>query len=349
MEKLDLSNQYFLNKSTILYGASNTGKSTLTHNILASIAKNIAIPLAIAPSEESNGVYEGIIPPQLIYKKINMDLMKMIWDRQESAARIYKNSRNLVAMRGIYLKVLNKEPTDVQKIYDILKRHTVSIEANGALSKEEKMTSKKLMLEKSDNLAIDVYRVGIIKNYQQFLEYQRVNKTSSTENLIIEYVNFNPNLLIMFDDATVLLKAFLTTDLGKEYFFRGRHVYITIIIAVHDDACVERDIRKNAHLSVFTNTQSMGTFFDRTTNNFDKGTKLMAKKIMAQAFGNSKFRKVIYERDTNKFLFHDLYLRSSPQPVGNKNAWKFCQKIARDVDVRTDNPFDKIFAHVNKK
>ena len=62
----------FLEKIIALYGANNSGKTTVLRDILKVISNHIPNVEAFSPTSEQNGSLDGIVPKRLIKKKLTI-------------------------------------------------------------------------------------------------------------------------------------------------------------------------------------------------------------------------------------------------------------------------------------
>jgi hypothetical protein len=325
----------------MLYGPSNTGKSTLIANILLTLRNNVAMVIAIAPSEDSNEAYTGIIPNQLIFNEINMELMRKIWFRQVSATKTFNRANNLETLSRLYFRYPNEKMTKIMQLIDLSKQKILAdVDADTNIDIRQKNTKKELINEACDSRRTKIYKKHIFSNIEIF---KKMVNLSSEEKFVIKYSRFNPNLLVIFDDAAAILKTFLKSELGRDYYYRGRHIHITLITGVQDDTAVGTDIRKNVHISGFTTPNSAESFFKRSSNSFDKPTISLATKAMQSTF-TTKHRGLFYVRGESDLYFHDMFICEKFQ-VGSPAMWKYCEKIKRDkIECDIDNPFDEKFS-----
>ena len=61
---------YFLDCTTVLYGASRSGKSTIIKHIMKILQPYIDQVLVVSPSEVSNRAYEGLVDSTLIHDRL---------------------------------------------------------------------------------------------------------------------------------------------------------------------------------------------------------------------------------------------------------------------------------------
>jgi Cdc6-like AAA superfamily ATPase len=80
---------YFLNRSIIVYGPTNSGKSVIITHILKQLREKIPNVIVICPTNNMNHVYTGLVPDQLIHSEVTPELIKNIVKKQEAGGEIY--------------------------------------------------------------------------------------------------------------------------------------------------------------------------------------------------------------------------------------------------------------------
>jgi len=61
----DIYPHRFLNQTTVIYGAPETGKSTIIKAILHSLKDIIPVVLIISPTDSANSAYGEKVPPRM--------------------------------------------------------------------------------------------------------------------------------------------------------------------------------------------------------------------------------------------------------------------------------------------
>ena len=73
VKELEKQYDYFLNKTTILFGATNSGKTTILLEMLYLLKDKIPSIFVFCPTSDSNKSFEGIVPDPFIWKDININ------------------------------------------------------------------------------------------------------------------------------------------------------------------------------------------------------------------------------------------------------------------------------------
>lgn len=319
---------YFLNRSVILYGASNSGKSTIIKDLLYNLKSHIPNVLVICPTNDLNGSYDGIIPKQLIHSEVSESLLNDILKRQSLSVKLYNMSTDLSKLRSLYNSLYKKDDQSLEKM-------------NHAYEKvKDKCNSQELSRAHEKNL-VDFYKRVIYKN----IKYLDQIDLPDADKLLVRNININPNFLIIIDDAAVSANKWCKYNSTKELFFNGRHHKITFMIAFQDDKPLDSMLRKNAFINIFTTEQVCNTFFNRTANSFTKKEKEIAEKASAETFSNSgcKYRKLIYMRGSDKPFSHYTAEIVPDFTFGSSHLIKLCDQVSRNENELDMFDFEKFF------
>ena len=112
------SSDMYFNKSTVIFGSSGSGKTTIVKHILYLLRDKIPSCFIIAPTNQSNHTYTGIIPPRFIFSDLNVSFLDRIWERQSDAADLYETICNIKNLKRIFDQIANKAEKDAIKISD---------------------------------------------------------------------------------------------------------------------------------------------------------------------------------------------------------------------------------------
>ena len=244
----DKNYKYFLNKSIVLYGASASGKSMIMRDILYLLKDYIPNMCVISPTNNLNKSYDDIIPSQLIYPEVTEDLIKKIFNRQKIAVKIFNLTNDIGKLQSLYTKMPYKNNDKLKVLLDCYNTVKNKLSSNDVMHVSE----KKIQMQKLDDQHIKTltsFYKKIIHDNKYSIEY---NKFDDLELKIINYININPNFLIIIDDAAVSANIWSKYQEVKELFFNGRHHKITFMISFQDDKLLESSLRKNAFINIFT-------------------------------------------------------------------------------------------------
>jgi hypothetical protein len=310
--------------------------------------------MVFAPTNREKRDYEGIVPKELIYEEFDLSDIKNIYENQRAAAHAYNTANNLTTLKKLFERVA----TPLQK------QHIIKLEAQKQRAEQEvKKVIKKPDVRKTRLTELDGRHNTNIKNFYRSIITQRKDllhqmHLSTDEILAVKYLNYNPRILIIFDDAmteimTLIKKGRQTNDnVILDFFYKGRWAYITHFYAFQDDNRLESEIKKNAFYSIFTSPNVASAFFGRSATNFSKQDKARADAAIKAVFAEDeeetgqKYRKLVYSRLDTKHPFqytvanlHDGFNMCS------KDVRNYCKKIAKEEElIEKNNPYLKRFS-----
>lgn len=309
--------------------------------------------LVFAPTNQEKRDYEGIVPKELIYEKFDLDDIRNIYENQRAAAHAYNTANNIENL----VKLFERVATPIQK------QHIVKLETQRQRAEQElKHIFKKPDIRKSrlDELGVK-HNKNLTQFYKSIIEQRREllmqMHLSKDELLTVKYLNFNPSLLIVFDDAmteimTLIKKGRQTNDnVILDFFFKGRWAHITHFYAFQDDNRLESEIKKNSFFSVFTNPNVATAFFGRSATNFSKQDRARADAAIKAVFaedeeGGQKHRKLVYNRlDTKNPFQYTIANLHDGFNMCSKSVRQYCKRIAKEEEqVEKNNPYLKRFS-----
>ncbi len=331
---------YFLNRSIILYGASNSGKSTIIKDILYLLKKHIPNVCVICPTNKLNGSYDGLIPKPLIHSDVKENLLNDILKRQLLNVKIYNLVNDKEKLEFMYSKMINKNEESLQKIQSAYRKVKTNLEKMGDSSSISKLNSE------HESRIISFYKDTILGNVKHINNID----LSDNDKMLMKHVHINPNFLIIIDDAAVSANVWCKYESVKELFFNGRHHKVTFMIAFQDDKLLDSSLRKNAFINIFTTEKVCNAYFNRAANNFSSQEKKMMVDIADAIF--SKYGKSKDEKNYKKLV----YLRESSEPCrwfeaspgkdfifGSAFLIKYCEQVCKDDKELNFSEFEDFF------
>lgn len=329
---LEKSAKFYLNRSTILFGASNSGKSTILIEILFLLREHVPNIFVFSPTADANNAFEGIVPEPLVFKTVEIETLNQIYKRQQAATKIYNTVNNLSSLRQLFERVADCKSVGTAKLaYN---------NANSIIKNKEQDTSISFSIRRSSIAEVkDVRDKYLTKLYKNVIRCNRKRlqnmNISEQSKYIIKYLDFNPNCVVVLDDCGAILKKFQKEEVVKKIMFQGRHNFINIILTLQDDLNLDSSIKKNAFVNVFTTSRCASAYFERSSNNFSKKEKKEAEKIITHIFTPSvkkDFKKMVYLRDNMepfRYTIADLYDNFK---FGSPCLWEMCNKISKDIN-----------------
>lgn len=339
LPQLEFTYEKFLDRSTILFGASGSGKSVIITDILYQLKPHIDQILVVSPMDKQNHMYDSIVPMPLIHYTITEELLTNLWERQLALVSIYTRANNPETLRALFDRIPNNKParSAIDAINQKFEEHKHEVEKSE--SNQAAAQSKIIKMEKDcQKLILMIFKDSIGRN-RSYLS--RLN-ISENEKMSLRYYDVNPRLCVVFDDCTDLLEKLKKNQILQKIFYQGRWNYMTIIIGAHSDLALPPALKKNAFITIFTEEKSANAYFERKTNDFTRKDKTEAMKACTTAFSimpEFKFQKLAWVRDENKFY------RFTAQPrlkfrFGGSHIWEYAKKIqAKAGEINSDNKF----------
>lgn len=295
------STRHYLDRTIVAYGESGTGKSTIIVHLLKTLQPHAQQIIVFSPTDPQNKTYScGIVPLPLIHYDLTLEKLETIWDRQSAMAAVYARANNPEIIERVYHKCPSQRVGDF-----IAKANAKKTEALGLIRSqymdEATVNKKSEEIEKRfrEMLTI-VYKKSIFESKSRFKTMQ----LTEDERFTVDYVSFNPRIVLIFDDCSAALsdKKIRRSEVFKKMFYQNRWVFMTIIIAAHNDKNLEQDIRKNCYLTIFTSKMCATAFFTNKTNAFDRDTVDKSKEAIKCIDEPQRgHRRLAYVRDENKF------------------------------------------------
>ena len=339
----------FLDKTTLLFGGSFTGKTTIIEEILYLVKDHIPNYIIVA-SENSKKAYQNKLPVRCIKKDLSKKKIQKIWDRQFFTTQLYNTANDITVLESLFNKMPDRE--SIVMLNAINKRATECISTierspnlNFAQRKSQKTAIEELQLKRVKEL----YKIAIRKN-QSYIGAQRL---TPHEKIALEYLDLNPRLMIIIDDCTdkfeMWMKYFKKNEVNpfNSIFYQGRHNYITFVFAAHNDKPVGSELRQNSRVTIFTDTKSATTsFVTRTSNGWTKdeqkeAVKFISKLFRTEANGVKNHQKLCYVRE-DPYPFRYTIANLYPDfTLGCTSMYDLTNKMPKKDDSLVTNPYIK--------
>lgn len=280
--RVDDSEQYFLNRLTILFGPSGSGKSSLIMHIINSIRKDVPVGIVCCPTNSTSGDYDNIFPAEYIHDDINANLMRNIFNRQTDVLAMYNLTRNAEKLRPMFNLIAdNYSIGQIARLDKILHEAIEAIKNN--CEQDEIETRIQDMIKKHEGKTVKIMRAAILKNKKALSRME----LSSLECSILNNMELNPNMLLIIDDCAASIKSWRDLEETKQLFFQGRHFKVTTILTMQNEAIIPPPLRTNAHISIFTNQMITNTYFQKASSGVSPDERKRISKIASIIFAPS--------------------------------------------------------------
>lgn len=299
---LELTYDKFMDKTSIIYGESGTGKSFIIVDILHALRPFVDQIIVISPTDRQNHTYDrGIVPLIFIHYTITPKLLEDLWKRQEALAAVYTKSNDKKTLESLFNKIPSslRAPADSSISSVKQKLRDYESEVNDSTSDDSAAKAKISEMQTDCDKLIVKIRKHYITIHTAQLSQMRL---TDDEQYALKYHGMNPRLVIIFDDSTDLIKKYKAHPVMQKIFYQGRHSMITALIACHTDKALDSELKKNAAVSIFTEYSCASGYFTRTAMSFDKETQQKALAAAKIAFSpTTPFQKLAWVRHEKKY------------------------------------------------
>lgn len=347
----------YLDRTIVIYGPTGTGKTVITKHIMKILSDRIEQVLVVSPSESSNRAYEGYVDPPFIHYRIyladpanpkkddgakgGLRFLEAIWKRQEMMASIYTRANStsvLAALFGRLPKAARAEALGgIETANQARLRALESVRKKYATDAGRRCEKEKEVNAAFQRMLTLIYKMHITKHYDTL---QACGGLTEDETYSLNYIQFNPRLLLIFDDCAAQLKSYFSKEIFRKLFYQNRHSFITVIMAAQDDTDLAANLRKNVFISFFSEPIVCMSNFERAANKYPKQTKEHVTAIVGDVFRG--FRKLAYIRDdpSRQHFYHIQCVVPKPFRFGSRASHELCDLVqSAGVSMDRENPY----------
>lgn len=330
IEEIELSGQLFRDKLTLIFGTSGTGKTIVITDILGHLYNWADQIIVFSPTNPQNKSYTGIVPQPLIHLKITDRVLNDLWERQEAMQAIHTRASNVNILRQLFNKCASNDiKRDINKIFQKLGEIKSSLQDEDEIKKVEEDWAKFIAA---------AYRETISKFRS------RLTDLTPEEQFVLKYIDFNPRMVLIFDDCTDDLRRSRRHPVIQKLFYQGRHSAFTTIIAAHHEKSLDPELRKNAFTTIWTESQTAMSYMDKEFKS-DKELYRRAQLAINIALNDPDrpHQKLMWVRTERKFYRFTAQKRKGFR-FCSPAVWSFCDRVGRaDNDMPSNNKFMQEF------
>jgi len=341
----------FLNKTTIIYGRRESGKSTIIIEIMNMLKDHISIPFIISQSNAADFV--GRVPKNCIKTSITKEWLEEFLLAQKGRADLYNKANDMKTLKFLFNKIKTPQSENMERmLLKMADKYINNIELNTKLDYSAKREQIKAIQEMQVKKLVELYKSNI-RSYKHILD-GIVDKLNRDEICCLNYLDFVPHSLLVFDDCASIFKKWVKeSTVIKEIFYNGRWSYITFIITSQDDKEIESELRKNAMVSFFTTQQAAIANFTRASNAYPKHEKLRADLCTKRVFKGGEhtnnclktknFKKLVYiqnREDPFMYMIADL---CTDFKIGCPSLWDLDKKIEENKSSNNNEELQGFF------
>lgn len=302
----------YLDKTTLLFGGSGSGKTTVIEEILYLIKDHVPNFIVIA-SENSQKAYKNKLPARCIKGDLSKDKLQKIWSRQYYTTQLYNTANDINILESLFNRMPDRETSIMLNALKMKAEECIrAIEGSNGLNFAQKKAQKSAIEELQIQKIKSLYKQSIRRNKTDI--EAKCKDLTPHEKIAVEYLDLNPRLAIVIDDCTdkfmMWMKFFKKSEVNpfESIFYQGRHNYITLIFAAHDDKIIDTQLRKNTRVTIYTTSQSLMTSVGKASNGFTpqerKEISRLSGKVFCDENGIKSHKKFCYVReDTYPFRY----------------------------------------------
>ena len=99
---LEKNPNVYKDKIILLYGKTDSGKSTILLEILFLLKDIISIPIVFSPTNHADKEFDNIIPDLCIYRDVNIEKLEEILSIQEERTVHYDIANNIAVLKSLF-------------------------------------------------------------------------------------------------------------------------------------------------------------------------------------------------------------------------------------------------------
>lgn len=321
----------FINKNTIIYGRTGTGKTTIVRDIMKILQPHYPIIFVICPTMSS---YDNYVPSAVRMDSLNLKFLREITQRQKDVTTIYNNiqkhRQTIIEKYGTFQE--KNAIVQLTNAYEDKKMELTRLYAGSSnqlenalhiIQRNYQARLLRLQREAFENMRRELSAMRVSEWYESLVfRNQSIGKISFD---VIRFYDINPKMLLIFDDVTGNFKEYAKIQsidksyLFKDIFTKGRHINITTIMTCHSDTSLPPDIRGAVHINIFSYRDIVEPFFKRTNNMLINACN--ASSFFKEEIFKNEHYKMIYDRDLSIFYAY----RAQIHPVfrmGSRELWQ---------------------------
>jgi len=334
----------FLEKTSAWYGGTGSGKTFHAKFAISKLQEFFPRVVLFSPTNHQSTDFDGIINKVQIIEEFTPDLFLRVYKQAEKNGNIYRTANKF----EILLELFNKfaPPQAKVEMQRLLERKMQKVRDIQAAEVKIELQRKKIkdFVESIDAVLKQYIKVNIAPLRNKLLADFAAKKEGLSDDVFtaLKFLDFNPRILIIFDDCQTELAELLKSEKKnieavaalKNIFSRGRHSFITSIFICQDDIVFKQWMRKGIKNNIITSRAMASTFFQRTGTaaNAEGPTRKLALKVIEKMFIDEKdHRKLLFrpEISGNAGFSWTLACETGLFTTGSRIVRKFSEKIQK--------------------
>jgi energy-coupling factor transporter ATP-binding protein EcfA2 len=290
--------KFFYRKITLLYGETESGKTTIIQEILYLLKDKIPNVLIFAPTNDANNLYTGKVKSPGIFKKLSIEILEEINERQKKCMKVYSIANDMETMKSIFLRVADERMKAIvngvnRDAARYLQMAVQNYSDPGLRHAEEKKIRDMQIsaLKSAYKLCINMHKKTLMKD----------ESLTDTQKIAVQFHDHCPDLLLVFDDCASFFKEHHKEPIIVDMFYAGRWNGLTSIFSFQGDKDIPPNLRRSAHTAIFTTSQCAMAHFNTASNGYDKQLRkkidLAINRIFKQDGDMPTYRKLAFLRN----------------------------------------------------
>ncbi len=339
----------FVDKTTMIYGGSNTGKTVLIKEILSICKNTIPNYIAIMPKTAVKH-YSGMLPKKAFKSDLSKKRLETIWIRQMYLADLYEKANDFTVLRDLFVKCNDREANMmIEAINRSADRKIAMINSQSNVAYNTRESQINMVNDTKRTRVKLLYKETIQKNDFVLQGMKARGQLTNDETAALDNIDLNPRIMIIVDDCTENFSTWHKYYKKNEpnifdmIFTQGRHKYITFVVSIHNITEVYAGIRRNIHISYFTDSQSIGAYIanSKLSPTDKKHIQLIADSVLVDnPYSDFKtYQKLIYIKEDLSPWRYNIAKLVGEFKLGGDGFVKLCNKLPSDNMDITNNPY----------
>ena len=263
----------YLHKTVLIIGGSGSGKTITIEEGLYLLKDHVPNIIVFTP-ESSSKYYKGKVADKCIKHDITAKRLIDIWTRQKQITEVYNIANNILILESIFKLFYDGETGELINVLKQKSEESERLINNSNLDFGQKKSQKITVKEALEKQLMRLYKDSIRKNKDLIM--RRKNELTPMQKTAIEYLDLNPELVVVIDDLSEQFKGVVRSfSKAKDnpiaaIFFKCRHNHLTFVFGVHEEKYVDTELRKNAHLTIYADVASFTAAISKESNGFNK-------------------------------------------------------------------------------
>lgn len=335
-----------INRSMVISGQSETGKSFVLNSILSAISKHVGRMFGFASTAlaDEKFPFDKYTHPGLIKTHLDMGLIKNIHqylEKYRGEIRAIREPKNIRLYAMAVMVILNKQHSKFTKeekeMYGkILEKVKVATKIVAKFKTKSANDMNKDDRDKLIKSMVDAYVKVVIGGCRLLLD-KSAKLVPAKLKRIFDLLIFNPKTVIVINDLSSDIRGLAKDDLKtfQDLLDKGRHADLTVIILLHDWACMKKELRNAIHNHIFTSVEMVNNFISiqqykgELAKTLHDAAATIIQKDRSLPEGKKKFSMIFWMRLTGKIEYVVSDHRGKQVPVGTKYYYELAKKQQR--------------------